>query len=323
MAFPKTEVPDDAGTAIDRFERRKARSGAESTAARYASCLRKFAAWLEDRGESFDSVTVETVEDFLFWLQDEEYAERTQNVYRSAILAFYDDKVGKDENPAREVDFGRGQWQTKTRKQRELRQEVEYLSVDEVKELVEHVPKPQVRNRLIVRLLFATGVRASELVNIRLQDIDRQNRTIRIYTQKSDEYRVVGYQPALSRLMSVWLDVQRPVKLYAEESPYLFPTDNSERLSIETLGYVVTTAAENAGLQEVLYESKSGSRNKITVHTLRHSFAVNAIKNGMPLPLLKEALGHSDIDITQIYLEVTGKDVEDAYRDFGPSIEAD
>lgn len=326
MAYPKTEIDSEIEKEIERFKRRCMRQKTENTGKRYASATRQFVAWLEGRGQSLDDVTKETVEEYLWHLEDEEYAEDTIKVHRSGIIAFFDERVGEDDNPAREVDFGRGQWQTTTNKKKATREDVEYLEPEEVQQLIEHVPEPSARNRLILRLLFTTGVRVGELARVRLSDIDRDERTIRIHTEKSDSYRTVVYPRGLSGLMSLWIDSLRPAKLYADDSPYLFPTDDSERISVETIGHVVRKAAKSSGLQEVYSEDARGAKqHKITPHTLRHSFAVNAIKQEppMPIPLLKDALGHSDIDVTQIYLKVAGDDVEDAYRKYGPRLSDD
>ncbi|MFU1781476.1 tyrosine-type recombinase/integrase [Haloarcula japonica] len=321
MAYPKTEISDEAADEIERFKKRCIRQKSENTGKRYASATRQFVAWLEDKGLSLNDVESRDVEDYIYHLQDEGYADDTVKVHRSGILAFYDEM--RDENPARDVDFGKGQWSTTTDKEKATRQEVEYLEEDQVRELIEHVPEPSTRNKLILRLLYSTGIRVGELTNIRLDDVDYGQRTIEIHTQKSDSYRTVVYPSGLSTLMTIWRDSLRASQLYAEDSPYLFPTDSSEQISVETIGGIVRKAAERADIQEVYgQDARGGEQHKVTAHTLRHSFAVNAIKQEppMPLPLLKEALGHSDIDITQVYLDVAQKDVEDAYRAYGPSL---
>jgi integrase/recombinase XerD len=322
MAYPKTEIPDSAEKEIERFKRRCIRKKSENTGKRYASATRQFVAWLDDRGQTFDDVTGRDVEDYICYLDDEGYADDTVKVHRSGIIAFYDDRDG-DDNPARQVDLGRGQWQSTTNKKKATREAVEYLEPDEIQQLLENVPEPTVRNRLIIQLLFTTGIRVGELTNIRLTDIDRDNRTIEIHTQKSDSYRTVVYPSSLDTLMTIWIDSQRGAKLYADDSPYLFPSDSSEQIVSETVGRIVTEAAEEAGIQEVYSTDVRGAKqNTITAHTLRHSFAVNAIKQKppMPIPLLKDALGHSDIDVTQIYTQVAKDDVEEAYRNYGPRL---
>jgi integrase/recombinase XerD len=197
------------------------------------------------------------------------------------------------------------------------------LDSDEVRALIDNVPQDKpVRNELIARLLYQTGVRRSELVNIKLRDIDREDRRITIYGKKTDDVRKVWYQPSLDNLLSLWIDADRNGVYYAEESDYLFPSRRSEQLSAQTVTDVITEAAENAGIQEEVYENRSGQTiRRVGPHTLRKTFGVHFINDGGDISFLMELLGHEDIETTkENYLQYADADLRQSVQRHGPTV---
>ena len=186
--------------------------------------------------------------------------------------------------------------------------------------LCENVPDPKVRNELLIRLMFQTGIRTKELRNIRIQDLDRNNRSIKVEDAKSNKYRTVFYND-LEPWLSQWLDQgYRDSLRPASDSPYLFITNRKERFSINTASRVITEAADNAEIQETMYEDNNGGeRKRITPHALRHGFARSCVKDGMDISYLKELMGHENLDVTKQYLKFTDQDKRDAVRKHGPS----
>lgn len=311
-------------SAVDQFEARysRRRDRAESTARRYRSSLQQFCDWLEGRDADIWTAETEDVREFLDYLYTEGYAEDSITSSRSAISQFYQlMDTNREDNP---VDDLVESWASTSNKEKETREEVYYLQPEEVEKLADNVPEPTLRNELIVKLLFVTGVRRGELAKIRLKDIgwsDRgEERVIRIWNQKDNSSRVVTYKN-LDTQLRTWRDVKRPQVHGADESEYLFPTRQSEHISGETVRRVVKTAAENAGLQETYGKDAEGNeRVLVSPHTLRHSFAVQCAKNGMRAPFLRDLLGHHDIDVTQIYLKLAEEDTIEAGHNYGPSI---
>lgn len=120
----------------------------------------------------------------------------------------------------------------------------------------------------------------------------------------------------------MWVDGDRNAVFHAKDSPYLLPTRRQERMDEQTVTDVVTEAAENAGLQEVVYENHAGqSVHRIGAHTLRKSFGVHFINDGGDISLLADLLGHSDIETTKSnYLHYSNKDLRDSVRRHGPSV---
>lgn len=321
----------DEDTAFDRLLDRVRMQKSESTAKRYVTNINQFRDWLrEHRAEkSVFEADVIDVEDNLSYMDDEGYAPSSITVRQAALSAFYEevakfintgrlDGYDMDDNPAKEAHYKPED--TDSVKTQETKDEVYHLKPEQVDDLAENVPSPTLRNELIIRLLFQTGVRRGELVNIELGDINRQDHTIRIRAEKSHRNRIVGYRPTLENLLGPWIDGgYRDSQYYADESPYLFPTNNAEQIAGYSITRIVRQAADNADIQEAYTVDMNGlERVKVTPHVLRHSFAMEAVRQGWNIHTLKNALGHKDLETTSIYLHSDEEAVKEAYRLNGP-----
>ena len=334
MSLENMNTTEVAENVIERFHQTYSSQKSESTADRYATHLERWRDWLNARGKAIDNVandvtdlpnetggvTAGDVEDHLDEMYASGYAENTANGARAAISAFYQTLRQFKNNPA-DADHINRSWSSTTQIKKETRSPVKYLPPEEVEALINHVPSPVPRNSLLIRLLYTTGMRRGELCNLRVKDVDRENQTITIWTEKSGDSRKVPYPNSLRQQLANWIDVSRGMIHQSEESEYLFPTKQADKISGETVRYVVTQAAEEAGIQEVYGQDVEGrDRALITPHTLRHSYAVQAAKNGMRAPFLRDLLGHHDINVTEIYLQIASEDAVDAGREFGPTV---
>lgn len=206
-----------------------------------------------------------------------------------------------------------------TQKAEETREEITYIEPEIFEELVAHVPPPKTRNENMVKLMWQTGVRQGELTEIRLSDVDEDERHIRIKTAKTpkQEFRDVWYHDNLDLPLRRW---KRDRESYpTSDSPYLFISERSGQLYEKRPNKVVTAAAENAGVQEKLYTDVKGDDHyRITSHTLRHSFAVHLVRNGMDIKTLKDILGHDSIETTAIYLKFKKETKRAKVMKYGP-----
>jgi len=176
--------------------------------------------------------------------------------------------------------------------------------------------------KTIIGLIWETGVRKIELINIELDDVDQKNRSISIETAKRDSHnRIVYYSPSLSRLIRRYLKEIRPQKIYSNESDKLFLGERSKKLNPSWLRQQISKKYEKAGIQETLYTDAAGDeRKQYNVHSLRHSHAVHLIKNGADISQVKTLLGHSDIQTTQRYLRYRDDDLKEVKRQYGNTI---
>ena len=153
------------------------------------------------------------------------------------------------------------------------------------------------RDECILEILYSSGVRVHELVNITLQDIDIKSRIIRINEGKGKKDRLVGFD---ERTQKTLLDYVRKYRVELENNnkngmvDYLFLSAKGEQLTTRGVQYILKQIELKTGLDYGLHP-----------HTLRHSFATNLLNNGADLRVIQELLGHSSLNTTQIYTHVS------------------
>jgi len=306
---------------MNRFLKRVKGMKSAGTHEARKNALRRFNEWLEETGYDPTEIGALEIEDFLAHLANKGYAPNSIDSSLSGVRLFYkflDRKDVIEENPADEIDQSNLRSLTNgTKKHNEA--DVVYVTEDEKEAMVEHAPSPQLRNRLIIRLLWQTGVRGHELAGMELENIDREERSIRVYSSKTDDWRTVYYQPSLDFLLDQWIDSgYRDAYGPSTTSPYLFPSQRSEQISRQTVGKLVVQAAKNAGCQEQMYTDAGGKPKwRVTTHSLRHGHAIHALKSGVDIRTLQKHLGHKNLDTTERYLRILDDDVKEAYRKFG------
>jgi integrase/recombinase XerD len=185
----------------------------------------------------------------------------------------------------------------------------EVLSVEEVTRLLE-APDPlhwlYWRDRSILELLYATGMRVSELVELRLTNLDLEEGYCTVFGKGSKE-RIVPIGGPARRAMERYLREVRPELDQGRGSGTVFLSARGNALSRMAVWSVVSRNAGRAGL-----------RNQISPHTLRHSFATHLLEGGADLAAVQELLGHADISTTQIYTHVDREYLREVHRTFHP-----
>lgn len=307
------------------------RKGAKTTGERYASAMRNFARWLEANDKSLWEVDWRDVHAHLGELVDGDASPSGFIDAKMGIKAFYvgselyvPEGVEVPDDPTDHPELeGWAILKEPSKKEQALNTDDFSLALHEIQMLADGVSSPTLRNELIIRLLYQTGLRRAELSKVRLSDVDRDEREINVQSDKSWISRVVPYQPSLDFLFSQWLEGgYRSAEPTADTSPYLFPSKKGEKITPKTVGRVVKRAAENAGLQTVMYVDAGGrERFKITAHTLRHTFARGALdpdvgSGQINLRDLQQLMGHKRLATTERYLPNT--DYVRAGHDFGP-----
>jgi integrase/recombinase XerC len=183
-----------------------------------------------------------------------------------------------ERNPAREV-----------RGPRQPRKLVTFLPIDEAAELVEGRAvggAARARDVAILELLYASGLRVSELSGLDLDALDRAERTVRVLGKGRKE-RIVPYGEAASRALGRWLATR------SERGGPLFTSARGRRLGVRSIHTIVRRAARAAGLTR-----------RVSPHTLRHTFATHLLDGGADLRAIQELLGHSRLSTTQRYTHV-------------------
>lgn len=181
----------------------------------------------------------------------------------------------------------------------------EVLSVDEVLKILKQVDarKPiGMRNAALLELIYGSGLRVSELLDIKMEDIHISQGYI-IVRGKGDKERLVPISDMSISTLRKYITDGRPTILGKEKTPYLFLNQKGSRLSRQGFFKLLKKLANDAGVT-----------TECSPHTLRHSFATHLLENGMDLRTLQTLLGHEDISTTQIYTHISQKRLKEIYQ---------
>lgn len=183
----------------------------------------------------------------------------------------------------------------------------EYLTEEEVGKLLDvEVKSPyDYRNKTILELLYSSGIRISELVNIKTPNYDSEECLIRIMGKGSKE-RIVPLGDYAVNIMNDYMNNYRPL-INKKHTDYVFINNRGDRISRQFIFKVIKKEA-----------LKKGIKKDISPHTLRHTFATHLLKNGADLRIIQELLGHENISTTQIYTHVTNNKLKSDYETYFP-----
>ena len=184
-----------------------------------------------------------------------------------------------------------------------------YLELEQVERLIAAATNP--RNALLVRIPWRTGIRVSELIGIRVQDIDFDNRAIVIKVQKMrkkdgkaiERRRVVPVDQGTLDMVKEYLEWR---KQFPYEGDLLFP------ITRQRVDQIFWKLGRKAGIKEIGDPAISKHR-KVHPHLLRHSFAIYCVKHGMSIERLQKILGHSSPTTTSVYLQFSMRDLHEDY----------
>ncbi len=156
------------------------------------------------------------------------------------------------------------------------------------------------RDKAMLELLYATGIRVSELINLKMTDVDMEHECINCHSR--EKVRVVPFGSQAKNALEVYMRDARNEIVISSGVPYLFTNCNGEQMSRQGFWKLIKYYAKKAGIEE-----------EITPHTFRHSFAAHLLENGADLKDVQEMLGHADISTTQLYLTMKKPHVRDSY----------
>jgi integrase/recombinase XerD len=161
-----------------------------------------------------------------------------------------------------------------------------------------------IRNHAILATFLDTGLRLSELINLSAADVDLHSQSIRVRNGKGSKDRQVYIGRTLARSLRRWAEV----RFYGHEADAYFSTRDGRRLDKRNVARIIERISRRAGMGE----------RRIHPHLLRHTFATHFIKNGGDAFSLQRLLGHSDISITMVYVNLAGVDLEQAHAKASP-----
>ncbi len=182
------------------------------------------------------------------------------------------------------------------------------LTVEEVDNLLDINTKTpfDYRNKAMLELLYGTGLRITEMLDLKLGDIDFENCIVRCFGKGSKE-RIVPIGEYIIDALNNYLDHGRNLLLKFKTSDYLFLNSRGDRISRFSFFKIIKKLLREKGIKK-----------DVSPHSLRHSFATHMLENGADLRSIQELLGHSDIATTRIYTHITNKKVEKDYIEYHP-----
>ncbi len=246
-------------------------------------------------------ISFRTVNEYLQWLSS--HNRKPSSIARkiSSLRGFYkylNEKALVDKNPFENA-----------RVPRIMRYHPDYLSVEEVEKILNQPSrndKNYIRDTAILELLYGTGMRISELINLKLTSVYDEIGFIKIIG-KGNKERLVPYGRFARKAVDKYLTEVREKKKAETESEYLFLSNRNQKMS-------------RTGVWKTIkkYVRRSGILKDAAPHTFRHSFATHMIEGGADLRTVQEFLGHSSITTTQIYTQVDKEYLLSVHRDYHP-----
>lgn len=272
-----------------------------NTLSSYIRDLTQFQSWLITNGTAdLRKVKKETINEYLLHMNHSGKSPATVTRSTASIKSFYSYMVQSGAvktNPAKAV--------TAMKVERKYPEILTNREVELFLEQPKCVDEKGFRDHAMLELLYATGIRVSELIGLNVGDINLSAGFIRCWSK--DKERIVPLYPAAVKALEDYVKDIRPRIIADENEQALFVNMNGERMSRQGFWKIIK-----------YYQEKAEINKDITPHTLRHSFAVHLLENGADLRSIQEMLGHADISSTQIYTHVIKKQLKDVYNKAHP-----
>ncbi|MFG5382418.1 site-specific tyrosine recombinase XerD [Yoonia sp. R2-816] len=281
---------------------------ATNTQLAYARDLQAFAEWLADKSLHYGTATQDNIESYLIDCEAEGLAKSTRARRLSAVKQLYRfafDEGWRDDNPAIQIKGpGRAQRLPKT---------LEIAEVDRLLDAARNTPRDRLRNTCLMELLYATGMRVTELVSLPVSAARGDPRML-LVRGKGGKERLVPLSPPARIALAAYLverdDAEEAVRRAGKPtSKFLFPSRGAA-------GHM--TRQRFFGLIKEFAVAGGVSPAKVTPHTLRHAFATHLLAGGADLRSIQTMLGHADVATTEIYTHVLDARLKELVLDHHP-----
>ena len=272
----------------------------------YKHDIIEYLEYLSSESLEFKSIEYSDIRFFLMYLKDTKKDDNTSiNRKLSSLRGFY--KYLANEKIVKSNVFSLVNGPKKSRK---LPRYFEYNELEELFNVPDTRTPLGQRDSLILEMLYATGVRVGELVNIKVSDIDLGRRNI-IILGKGNKERFVTYGEYCEDILKTYLNTGR-VSLNVKQSDYLFLNNNGGRLTDRGVRFILDKLIQKTSLNK-----------NISPHMIRHSFATHLLNEGCDLLTVQKLLGHESIKATQIYTHVTTDRLKEVYYNSFPRAKKD
>ena len=272
-----------------------------NTLSSYLRDIRQFGEYLDLHAEcTILEADEETVQGYVNWLKNNGKSVATVSRCIASLknlYAFLCLRQHLDRNPAAHL--------VTDKNVQKLPQILTSKEVELLLEQPECVDAKGYRDRAMLELLYATGMRVTELIDLNLTDVNIDAGVIRCESRGKERY--IPMYPAAIKALSEYIELVRPQMLALPDEEALFVNVSGERMSRQGFWKIIK-----------YYQKKAKIEKDITPHTLRHSFAAHLLENGADIHSIQEMLGHSDISSTQVYSHLVKKQLKDVYNKAHP-----
>lgn len=299
----KQAVSAEAEAIVDKFLDAiwMERGLSKNTLGAYRADLMTLTRWLTARGVDLVKATKQDLVQFIGWRVDEGAKPRSTARQLSSFRRFFgyltrEGMIGED--PTTDIDMPRiGRSLPKSLTEEEVDS---LLAAPNVDEPLGH------RDRTMLELLYATGLRVSELINLKQGQINLNQGVLRVIG-KGDRERLIPLGEESQRWIKGFMESSRVEILLERQTDYLFPTRRGDRMTRQAFWHIIKR-----------YAQKAGVKRRLSPHTLRHAFATHLLNHGADLRVVQLLLGHSDLSTTQIYTHVARQRLKELHERHHP-----
>ena len=249
--------------------------------------------------KSIKNIDSNIIKDYLKYLKENNHNERSIARNISSLRSFYKFLIINNY-----VDISPMESITTLKMSKKL---PNVLSIEEVNKIldIKITDNYSIRNKAMLELMYASGLRVSELVNLKTYDIDINEDIVRTIGKGSKE-RIIPIGDYAKEAIINYLSI-RHTFLKKEINDYLFLNNHGKKMTRQGFFKIIKSIAKEKGIKK-----------ELSPHTLRHSFATHMINNGADLRTIQELLGHSDISTTQIYTHISTEKLKNTFENFHP-----
>ena len=289
---------DELALEIDRFIEylKYQRNYSDFTCNNYNKDLNEYNSFILSNKINYKNMDYNEAKEYVIYLNKKNDAKSTISRKLSSLRTFYkylvlNNKV--ESNPFLLV--------SSPKKEKRIPKFINYNNMEEILNVPNIKTKEGQRERVILEVLYASGVRVSELVNIKLKDIDFSNKNILILGKGSKE-RLVSFGDYALEYINLYLKEGRKLLLDGVKSDYLIVGKKSEKLTTRRVEQIIDDIIKRTSI-----------KLNITPHMFRHTFATHLLDNGCDLLVVQELLGHASLSSTEIYTHVSNEHLREVY----------
>ena len=287
---------------IDEFiESLKAKQASNNTIVSYERDIMKFSNYFEEKGKKIFDLTRDDMLEYIDYLKSEGKSNPTISRSIASVKRLYKYLLSKnlvEENIVENIESPKVD-----------RKDLMILTQDEIEKLLEQPDLSELkgqRDKAMLEVLYSTGIRVTELISLKLEDVNLTNGYIKVKKKNSERHIPLGNLSL--KCLKEYINKVRPLLIRTEEEKTLFINTNGQKMTRQGYWKILKQYKEQATIDK-----------DITPHSIRHSFAVHMLQNGAEIKTVQELLGHTDIASTMMYTQIANMNSKnDNYFDSHP-----